>query len=91
VAGFGKDAFGNGKHSFIMKEVDVPVVDPNTCENLLRATRLGKYFELNKHSFMCAGGEDGKDSCTGDGGSPLVCETNGVWHVVGLVAWGIGK
>ncbi|KAL7740142.1 hypothetical protein ACLKA6_003860 [Drosophila palustris] len=28
--------------------------------------------------------------CTGDGGSPLVCSSNGIWYVVGLVAWGIG-
>jgi len=90
VAGFGKDAFGNGKHSFIMKEVDLPIVESNTCENLLRGTRLGRYFELNRKSFICAGGEEGKDACTGDGGSPLVCENSGVWSVVGLVAWGIG-
>lgn len=67
MAGFGKDAFGGGKHSYIMKEVDLTIIDSNTCENLLRATRLGKYFELNKHSFLCAGGEDGKDSCTVSG------------------------
>ena len=40
---------------------------------------------------ICAGGETGKDSCEGDGGSPLVCQSiNRRWHVVGLVAWGIG-
>lgn len=26
----------------------------------------------------------------GDGGAPLVCETNNGFTVVGLVAWGIG-
>ena len=26
----------------------------------------------------------------GDGGSPMVCEQNGVWKVVGMVSWGIG-
>lgn len=30
------------------------------------------------------------DACTGDGGSPLVCQNGGRWYVMGLVAWGIG-
>jgi len=47
-----------------MREVDVPVVKGNDCENRLRGTRLGKYFELDKSSFFCAGGEEGKDACT---------------------------
>merc|ERR1712226_688334 len=32
-----------------------------------------------------------KDACTGDGGSPLVCQgQSGRWTVVGLVTWGVG-
>ena len=69
----------------------MPVVESNECEARLRNTRLGSYFELNRKSFLCAGGEDGKDACTGDGGSPLVCQGyDGRFSVVGLVAWGIG-
>merc|ERR1712018_772611 len=31
------------------------------------------------------------DACTGDGGSPLVCQgLSGRWTVVGLVTWGVG-
>jgi secreted trypsin-like serine protease len=40
------------------------------------------------YSFLCAGGISGRDACTGDGGSGLMCQNNGQWYVVGLVAWG---
>ncbi|XP_055642041.1 phenoloxidase-activating factor 2-like isoform X2 [Toxorhynchites rutilus septentrionalis] len=60
------------------------------CETVLRNTRLGASFQLDSTSFVCAGGELGKDACTGDGGSPLVCPLGGRYFVVGLVAWGIG-
>lgn len=40
-------------------------------------------------SEVCAGGEENKDACDGDGGAPLVCQSNeDRWHVVGLVTWG---
>ncbi|XP_043202099.1 phenoloxidase-activating factor 2-like isoform X2 [Amphibalanus amphitrite] len=92
VAGFGKDAFGQGgQYSFIQKEVDVPVVPHDQCQQQLRQTRLGAGFRLNGRAFLCAGGEQGKDSCEGDGGAPLVCQGgDGRWTVAGLVAWGIG-
>ena len=41
------------------------------------------HFRL-RSGEVCAGGEAGKDSCDGDGGAPLVCQSNqGNWHVVG--------
>merc|ERR1712004_49007 len=47
-------------------------------------------FSLSQ-SEICAGGQVGKDACTGDGGSPLVCQgLSGRWTVVGLVTWGVG-
>ncbi|KAK0160139.1 hypothetical protein PV328_007576 [Microctonus aethiopoides] len=95
VAGWGKNAFGpSGMYQNILRDVDVPIVDQTTCETRLRATRLGGHFVLNKDSFMCAGGEPGKDACTGDGGAPLMCpykkDGQEIWNAVGLVTWGIG-
>ena len=68
------------------------MVDRNSCQNRLRSTRLGKFFELHE-SFVCAGGVVGKDVCKGDGGSPLVCPTRDDpmrYQQAGIVAWGIG-
>lgn len=93
ASGWGKDVFGkDGKYQVILKKIDLPIVSRGPCQEKLRQTRLGKYFELHK-SFICAGGEPEKDTCKGDGGSPLVCpipgKVNQYYHA-GIVAWGIG-
>lgn len=91
LAGFGKNAFGRqGNYSYVLKEVDLRVVDHYRCQNKLRQTSLGRRFVLDQRSFICAGGEVGKDACEGDGGAPLVCLTDRGWTVAGLVAWGVG-
>ncbi|KAG5668604.1 hypothetical protein PVAND_016540 [Polypedilum vanderplanki] len=90
VAGYGQNTFITGSSQTIQQHVDLPIVDQATCQNLLRATRLGSGFILDTFSFLCAGGQSGRDACTGDGGAPLMCQANAQWYVVGLVAWGIG-
>lgn len=93
ATGWGRDSFGKeGKYQVILKKIDLPIVDRHTCQEQLRKTRLGRFFELHK-SFICAGGEPGKDTCKGDGGSPLVCPIPGEverYQHSGIVAWGIG-
>jgi len=92
AGGYGKDAFGDeGRYATIQKEVVVPLVDSNTCQQRLRETRLGKFFELHS-SFLCAGGKGQVDTCQGDGGSPLTCKIAGTnsWLQAGIVSWGIG-
>ncbi|CAH0547452.1 unnamed protein product [Brassicogethes aeneus] len=90
TTGWGKDAFGDfGKYQNILKEVDVPVVNQGVCQRQMQQTRLGYDFQLHP-GFICAGGEEGKDACKGDGGGPMVCERAGTWQVVGVVSWGIG-
>ncbi|CAH1398362.1 unnamed protein product [Nezara viridula] len=93
ASGWGKDQYGQkGQYQVILKKIDLPMVPNDQCTTLLRKTRLGQYFRLHK-SFVCAGGILGKDTCKGDGGSPLVCPVEGkpgTYQAIGLVAWGIG-
>jgi len=95
TAGWGKDEF-SGSFQFIQHKVDVPLVPASQCNTALKRALnqkkpgVGDRFQLTQGE-VCAGTENGKDACTGDGGSPLVCQAqSGRWTVVGLVAWGIG-
>ncbi|XP_063907242.1 phenoloxidase-activating factor 2-like [Zophobas morio] len=92
ASGWGKDAHDSGKYSPILKKVQVPIVSREYCLRMLRATKLGPRFQLHK-SFICAGGQKGKDSCKGDGGSPLICpllENQERFVQIGIVSWGVG-
>merc|ERR1712061_764259 len=93
ATGWGKDKFGKGgEYQVILKEIGLPVVDSYQCEASLRRTRLGGKVQLDD-SFLCAGGVPGKDTCKGDGGSPLVCPSKTIpnrYVQAGIVAWGIG-
>jgi len=94
AAGWGKDKFGKaGVYSVMLKKVQLPVVQNNECQTRLRQTRLSHRFILHP-SFMCAGGQEGIDTCEGDGGAALACpvEYEGVQRYVqmGIVSWGIG-
>ncbi|KAL9704501.1 hypothetical protein quinque_008019 [Culex quinquefasciatus] len=89
---WGKDKFEEGRLQNILRRVEVPVVPHDKCQGAFRSTRLGPFFVLDK-SYMCAGGEENVDVCTGDGGAPLVCPIasgNDRYFQAGIVAWGIG-
>ncbi|OWR47096.1 serine proteinase protein 1b, partial [Danaus plexippus plexippus] len=92
--GWGANFKKKNVYAVILKKVRLPLVDPERCETLLRKTRLGPFFRLDK-SLTCAGGEDGVDTCRGDGGSSLVCpvqmaDESTRYEVFGMVAYGIG-
>ncbi|XP_055598828.1 phenoloxidase-activating factor 2-like [Uranotaenia lowii] len=92
ATGWGKDNFYSENYQVILKKVELPVWTKEKCQADLRKTRLGPRFALH-NSFTCAGGEEGKDTCTGDGGSPLVCEDvdqPNKYYQAGIVAWGVG-
>ena len=76
-SGWGKDQFGpGGKASNILKKIKLPVIPDNECNRRFEKTPIGGFFKVDK-SQLCVGGEEGKDTCTGDGGSPHVCVRDG--------------
>merc|ERR1712029_781906 len=93
ATGWGKDQFGAaGQYQVVLKEIDLPVVNHGVCQDKLRTPRLGQKYKLHD-SFLCAGGIPGKDTCKGDGGSPLVGPSKydpNTYVQAGIVAWGIG-
>lgn len=64
VSGWGRNDFNSGSFQAIQKQVDVPVLANTVCQSELAATRLGPSFVFDTTSFLCAGGEAGKDACT---------------------------
>lgn len=93
ATGWGKDAFGaDARYQTTLKKVDLSLVSHDQCQKRLRGTRLGPYYILDQ-SFLCAGGEEGADTCEGDGGGPLICALKSDpnrYVQVGIVSWGIG-
>lgn len=51
-----------GKYQHVLKKIELPLVPHPTCQSSLRKTRLGQAFKLHE-SFVCAGGEPGRDTC----------------------------
>lgn len=82
VAGWGTTESGQKSKSLL--SVAVPAVDINTC-----ATQLLKSIDSTQ---LCAGGEKGKDSCSGDSGGPLIntetIEDINAFVVIGIVSFG---
>ncbi|RWS31894.1 Serine proteinase stubble-like protein, partial [Leptotrombidium deliense] len=62
ATGWGKLPDKLSTHSRILKELSLPLIESDKCQNLLRETRLGHHFILNP-GFICAGGQENVDAC----------------------------
>ncbi|XP_043648741.1 phenoloxidase-activating factor 2 [Drosophila teissieri] len=91
ATGWGTKEAGSDKLEHVLKRINLPLVEREECQAKLRNTRLESRFRL-RPSFICAGGDPGKDTCKGDGGSPLFCQIPGEmdrYQLVGIVSWGV--
>ncbi|XP_038221493.1 phenoloxidase-activating factor 2-like isoform X2 [Zerene cesonia] len=89
--GWGQEDFNNAnKYAVILKKVQLPIYNRVQCQANIRKFRKLRKWDMHD-SMMCAGGEEGVDTCLGDGGSPLVCEIDGSkrYAVYGMVAFGV--
>ncbi|KAF1643143.1 FA10 factor, partial [Spelaeornis formosus] len=82
VSGFGR-THEKGRQSNILKMLEVPYVDRNTC-------KLSTSFSITQNMF-CAGYEAKlEDACQGDSGGPHVTRFKNTYYVTGIVSWGEG-
>ena len=69
--GWGADTFKSEEYKNKLSQIQLPIVDNQECQRLLRRTKLRNQFNLHDN-FLCAGGDE-QNTCNGDGGSSLVC------------------
>jgi len=70
-----------------LKKLEVPIVSTEECNEAFKGA-------IKPWSHICAGAEEGKDSCNGDSGGPLVMRASGEetpWHQIGVVSFGTSK
>lgn len=90
AAGWGRTE--NMAKSNIKMKVNLPLVNKDHCQNSYssRAISAGRTISETQ---LCAGGEDNKDTCTGDSGGPLMAiadDESGIprWTSFGVVSFG---
>ncbi|ETN17734.1 hypothetical protein PPTG_05468 [Phytophthora nicotianae INRA-310] len=66
----------NGSQSLVLEEVNVKIISNAECNK--------EYSDRITEGMLCAGEGDGKDTCNGDSGGPLI--ENDV--LIGIVSWG---
>jgi hypothetical protein len=67
--------------SAVLMKVDLQVMDTNTCK------ALPDYGPQRIHNRVICAAHDGRSTCRGDSGGPLIL-TNGAPTVVGVISWG---
>ncbi len=89
VMGFGNIDWIHPNLDRELLEVTVKPVDLPRCQEMHKTHQFAKSID---ERVICSGNQmaDGKDSCKGDSGGPLIINENGIAQLVGIVSWGDG-
>lgn len=88
TTGWGTTEFG--MPSTLKRKISLSGVSSRICQNLYKTYEMSLFDRV-----ICAGGMEGRDSCTGDSGGPLMKEveqdyqTN--WYLFGITSFGPQK
>merc|ERR1711893_347737 len=83
VVGWGLTS-ATGPRPPVLQEITFKVWDNTECNNIYGSNAPGG---IQPH-MLCAG-KQGKDSCMGDSGGPMVRGSGNKWEQIGIVSWGI--
>ena len=82
VAGWGARKYLRQPEA-LLAHVEPKIVSQNECNS-------SKIYNKRLTNRMFCAGDDGMDSCQGDGGSPLICLDRNRYYAIGLASWGNG-
>ncbi|XP_038212672.1 CLIP domain-containing serine protease 14D-like [Zerene cesonia] len=81
LVGWGKLS-GQSSSVSRQQQLEVPLVALETCERI-----FGESVPIHEGQ-VCAGGEAGRDACSGFGGAPLILKRDGHFVQIGIVSFG---
>ncbi|XP_018328745.1 venom protease [Agrilus planipennis] len=84
LVGWGKKA-GENEMSNLQQVVHLPLVNYDTCSEVYSSV-----IPVTD-SNICAGGEEGKDACSGFGGAPLLEQRGDIFYQIGIMSFGSDK
>ncbi|OWZ14779.1 Serine protease [Phytophthora megakarya] len=79
VLGWGKTEDSGGLASPVLEQLTIPVISNAEC------AKFPKYVGRVTPGMLCAGVGDGRDTCNGDSGGPLIVDDD---ILIGCVSWG---
>jgi len=85
ASGFGQEGICDENERFFptrLKSVVLEIVDNEIC-----AEKNG--FDIDNSRLCAAGFQNGRDTCDGDSGGPLLCDVEGRWTLTGVVSFGL--